>query len=98
METAHQFQMLTDMGCNLIQGYIYSCSLEDIDVEPIIDRQTGHTRTASGQKSLAAVYRSRLNCAVPGFRSVAVTVQAYLRQQPHFAMSLHGERCRVFHH
>ncbi len=48
VETARPSQMLTDMGRNLIQGYIYSCPLKDIDVEPIIDRQTGHTRTARG--------------------------------------------------
>ncbi|MGV1916268.1 hypothetical protein [Rhizobium sp. 22-785-1] len=48
VETARPSQMLTDMGRNLIQVYIYSRHLTDIDVEPIIDRQTGHMRTALG--------------------------------------------------
>lgn len=31
--------MLTEMGCNLIQGYIYSRPLKAIDVKPFLDQQ-----------------------------------------------------------
>jgi len=39
VETEDQLNMLTEMGCNLIQGYIYSRPLKAIDVQPFLDQQ-----------------------------------------------------------
>jgi len=55
VETDDQLNMLTEMGCNLIQGYICSRPLKAIDVQPFLDQQVRTDVVAVGQRSQSMV-------------------------------------------
>lgn len=48
VETADQLQMLTDMGCDLIQGHIYLLPLKALDIPPSLDQQSAPRTAALG--------------------------------------------------